>query len=155
MLARLQICHLIPLFWPLGSSACRLYANLPNLPGRPLHLHPGSATDKIPFRTCLFDSLTFPLWTGKYDFISSYCSCLSSIIAHYIGFLFLVLTVPSVNSCFYFLLRCYYLFNFYFDTRLCFSTSSNCCCNLTSMYPSYSRNSAIISMTVSSIKSWL
>jgi len=57
-----------------------------------------SATDQIRFRSFRLDSLTCPLWTGKDGFISSYCSYVSSIITHYTGFLFLVLTDPRNNS---------------------------------------------------------
>ena len=104
LLARLQICHLIPLFWSLGSSACRLYANFQtyredlsiDTPARQQTKSHSEPSYSIVWRF-LFGRVN--LWTGKYGFISSYCSWVSSIIAHYTEFLFLVLTDP--NTCNY------------------------------------------------------
>ncbi len=48
--------------------------HLPNRAGSPLHLQPCSATYKIAFNTCRFETRTLPRCTGKQDDIRSYCS---------------------------------------------------------------------------------
>ena len=94
-LARLQICHLIPLFWPIGSSACRLYANFQTYREDLSIYTPALQQTKSHSELSYSIVWRFLFGRGKYGCISSYGSGVSSIIAHYTGFLFLVLTNPN------------------------------------------------------------
>ena len=63
------------------TQLIRMYTvcHLPTRSGRPRHLLPCSATYKMAFNTCRFDSFTFPRWVGKQCATRSYCCCVISI----------------------------------------------------------------------------
>src|ERR1700682_2279969 len=50
-----------------------MVCQLPNLLGRPRHLQPCSATNKIAFKTRRLDKLTLQRWVGQQCSIRRYC----------------------------------------------------------------------------------
>ncbi len=71
-----------------------IVCQLPNRFGRPLHLHPCSATYRKALSICRLEYFTLPRWRGIQLLTFSYCSFVISMISLYHKFAF-VLTRPN------------------------------------------------------------